>query len=227
MLGGLSVAQKQQMVLSTSLCTLVRACEWDLTNEISQTRRDLHYLPLIIAQPTIVNNANCNNIITKLLKFAGYIYDYKILSGNICGLILKNKMATTGVSFSVMKQCVEIFPLSPLEQKDIIGGVLKFSGYIHYYKILPGNIFGLILKNKLVTMGISLMVTKEFYTFLSFFSSMASWMSSWLIFWNSFIYPQYILQIFDLEACLIFNKIWPPQTVFFGSQEGLLHILRP
>ena len=37
------------------------------------------------------------------LKFTGYVPHYKILTENIFGLILKNKMATTGVSLSVMK----------------------------------------------------------------------------------------------------------------------------
>ena len=37
------------------------------------------------------------------LKFAEYVLHYKILTGNIFGLILKNKMAATGVSLSVMK----------------------------------------------------------------------------------------------------------------------------
>ena len=57
------------------------------------------------------------NIIARLLKFVGYIHFYRICSGNIFGLILKYKMAATGVSLSVMKQCVEIFPLTPQEQK--------------------------------------------------------------------------------------------------------------
>ena len=39
-------------------------------------------------------------IIGRDVKFAGYVHDYKILTENIFGLILKNKMATTGVSFS-------------------------------------------------------------------------------------------------------------------------------
>ena len=43
------------------------------------------------------------NIIYRLLKFAGYIHCHKILPGNIFGRILKNKMATTGVSLSVVK----------------------------------------------------------------------------------------------------------------------------
>ena len=42
-------------------------------------------------------------IIGRDLKFAGYVPHYKILTGNIFGLILKNKMAATGASFSVMK----------------------------------------------------------------------------------------------------------------------------
>ena len=42
-------------------------------------------------------------VIGRDLKFAGYVPHYKILTGNIFGLILKNKMAATGVSLSVMK----------------------------------------------------------------------------------------------------------------------------
>ena len=34
-----------------------------------------------------------------------------------------------------------------------IGRVLKFAGYFHHYKILPGYIFGLILKNRKAAMG--------------------------------------------------------------------------
>ena len=37
------------------------------------------------------------------LKFAVYVPHYKILTRNILGLILKNKMATKGISLSVMK----------------------------------------------------------------------------------------------------------------------------
>ena len=37
------------------------------------------------------------------LKFAGYVCYYKIVTGSIFGLILKNKMAVTGVFLSVMK----------------------------------------------------------------------------------------------------------------------------
>ena len=37
------------------------------------------------------------NIIASFLKFAVYINNHKMLSGNIFGLILRNKMAATGV----------------------------------------------------------------------------------------------------------------------------------
>ena len=43
------------------------------------------------------------NIIASFLKFPGYINNHKMLSGNIFGLILRNKMAATGVFLSVMK----------------------------------------------------------------------------------------------------------------------------
>ena len=43
------------------------------------------------------------NIIASFLKFAVYINNHKMLSGNIFGLILRNKMAATGVFLSVMK----------------------------------------------------------------------------------------------------------------------------
>ena len=33
-------------------------------------------------------------------------------------------------------------------KKNIIPSLLKFAGYIHNHKILPGNIFGLILKKQ-------------------------------------------------------------------------------
>ena len=42
-------------------------------------------------------------VIGRDLKFTGYVPHYKILTGNIFGLILKNKMAATVVSLSVMK----------------------------------------------------------------------------------------------------------------------------
>ena len=42
-------------------------------------------------------------IIVRLLKFTGYVHHYKVLNGNNFKLILKNKMAATGVSWSVMQ----------------------------------------------------------------------------------------------------------------------------
>ena len=41
-------------------------------------------------------------------------------------------------------------------KKNIIASLLKFAGYIHNHKILPGNIFGLILKNKMATRDVYL-----------------------------------------------------------------------
>ena len=74
----------------------------------------------------------------RLLKFAVYIHNHKILPGNIFGLILKNKMATTGV----FRLSVRSF-VGPLEQR-VIGRNRKFTGYVHHFKIFTENIFGLI-----------------------------------------------------------------------------------
>ena len=51
----------------------------------------------------------------------------------------------------------------PSRAKGIIGRDLKFPGYIPHYKILTGNIFGLILKNKMAATGVSLLVMKSAY----------------------------------------------------------------
>ena len=67
----------------------------------------------------------------------------KILPGDIFGLILKNKMAATGV-FSTLSEKF----CWPSRAKGVIGRDLKFAGYIHHYKVLTGNIFGLILKTR-------------------------------------------------------------------------------
>ena len=53
-------------------------------------------------------------------------------------------------------QCVERFHRYRSNVKNIIASLLKFAGYIHSHKILPGNIFGLILKNKMAATGVSL-----------------------------------------------------------------------
>ena len=47
--------------------------------------------------------------------------------------------------------------------KGILGRDLKFAGFVHHYKILTGNIFGLILKIKMAAMGVSLSVLKSAY----------------------------------------------------------------
>ena len=54
------------------------------------------------------------------------------------------------------------FLVTPLEAQVIIGRLLKFSGYIHYHKILPGNIFGLILKNKMAATGVFRLSARSF-----------------------------------------------------------------
>ena len=45
----------------------------------------------------------------------------------------------------------------PFRAKGIISKDLKFAGYVHHYKILRGNIFGLMLKNKMAAKGIFVM----------------------------------------------------------------------
>ena len=44
-----------------------------------------------------------------------------------------------------------------------MGRDLKFTGYVPHYKILTGNVFGLILKNETAAKGISLSVMKSAY----------------------------------------------------------------
>ena len=46
-------------------------------------------------------------------------------------------------------------------EKNIIAS-LKFAGYIHNHKILPGNTFGLILKKKMAATGVYSTFSKEF-----------------------------------------------------------------
>ena len=105
--------------------------------------------------------SNEKNIISSLLKFAGYIHNHKILAGNIFGLILKNKMAATGVFSTFSKDfCWHS------RAKGIIGRDRKFAGYVPHYKILIGSIFDLILKNKMVATGVFLSVIKSTYSSL-------------------------------------------------------------
>ena len=102
--------------------------------------------------------SNKKNIIASVLKFARYIYNHKILPANIFGLILKNKMAATGVFFTFSKDF-----WWPSRPKGIIGRDLKFAGYVPHYKILTRNILGHILKDKMAATGISLSVMKSAY----------------------------------------------------------------
>ena len=100
--------------------------------------------------------SNEKSIIASLLKFTGYIHYHKILPGNIFRLILKNKMAARDVYSTLSKDCCW-----PSRAKGIIGRYLKFVGCVPHYKILTGNIFGLILKNKMAATGVSLSVMKS------------------------------------------------------------------
>ena len=81
-----------------------------------------------------------------------------MLPGNIFGLILKNKMAARDVYSTLNKDFCWSF-----RAKGIMGRDIKFTGYVPHYKILTGNVFGLILKNKMVAKGISLSVMKSAY----------------------------------------------------------------
>ena len=81
-----------------------------------------------------------------------------MLPGNIFGLILKSKMAARDV-YSTLNQDF----CWPSKAKGIIGSDLKFAGYVPHYKIFTGNIFGLILKNKMAATGVSLSVMKSAY----------------------------------------------------------------
>ena len=81
--------------------------------------------------------------------------NHKMLPGNIFGLILKNKMAARDVYSTLNKDFCW-----PSRAKDIMDRDLKFAGYVPHYKILTGNVFGLILKNKMAAKGISLSVMK-------------------------------------------------------------------
>ena len=80
------------------------------------------------------------------------------MPGNVFGLILKNKMAARDVYSTLSKDFCW-----PSRAKGIIGRNLKFAGYVPHYKILTGNIFGLILKNKMVATGVFLSVMKSAY----------------------------------------------------------------
>ena len=98
------------------------------------------------------------NIISTLLKFAGYIHNHKILPGNIFGLIFEKQDGRHRRFFDFQQGLCW-----PSRAKGIIGRDLKFAGYVQHYKILTGYIFGLIVKNKMAASGISLSVMKSAY----------------------------------------------------------------
>ena len=87
--------------------------------------------------------SNEKNIIASLLKFAGYIHNHNILPGNIFSLILKNKMAARDLYSTLIKDFCW-----PSRAQGIIDRDLKFARHVPVYKILTGNIFGLILKKQ-------------------------------------------------------------------------------
>ena len=64
---------------------------------------------------------------------------------------------TLGPSFKVKRELPKVkVPMTYLSRANgIIGRDLKFAGYVHHYKILTENIFGLILKNKMTATGVS------------------------------------------------------------------------
>ena len=72
-------------------------------------------------------------------------------------------------------QCVERSYRYCANEKNIIASLLKFAGYIHNHKMLPGNIFGLILKNKMAATGVSLSVIKSAYISLIFGPRVLGW----------------------------------------------------
>ena len=81
-----------------------------------------------------------------------------MLPGNIFGFILKNNMAARDIYSTLNKDFCW-----PSRAKGIIGRDLKFAGYVPQYKVLTGNIFYLILKNKMAATGVCLSVMKSAY----------------------------------------------------------------
>ena len=64
---------------------------------------------------------------------------------------------------SLRRRCsVERFYRYRSNEKNIIASLLKFAGYIHNHKILPGNIFGFILKNKMAATDVFSTFSKDF-----------------------------------------------------------------
>ena len=83
-------------------------------------------------------------------------------------------MATTGIFFTFSKDFCW-----PSRAKGIIGRDLKFAGYVpHYKKILTGNIFGLIFKNKMAATAVSLSVMKSAYITLIIGPRVLGWQTN-------------------------------------------------
>ena len=59
-------------------------------------------------------------------------------------------------------QCVERFHRYCSKENNILVSLLKFAGYIHNHKVLPGNIFGLILKNKMAATSVFQLSARTF-----------------------------------------------------------------
>ena len=57
-------------------------------------------------------------------------------------------MDTMDLTLLRLRHRLERFHRYRSNEKNIIASLLKFAGYIHSHKILPGNIFGLILKKQ-------------------------------------------------------------------------------
>ena len=57
--------------------------------------------------------------------------------------------------------------------KTIIARASKFAGYVHHWKNLPGNLFLLILKNKMAATGVNKMAAMDFFSI--FFSGVLPW----------------------------------------------------
>ena len=81
-----------------------------------------------------------------------------MLPGNIFGFILKNQIAARDIYSTLNKDFCW-----PSRARGIMGRDLRFAGYVPHYKILTGNVFGLILKNKMAAKDISLSVMKSAY----------------------------------------------------------------
>ena len=86
------------------------------------------------------------NICNKFFSvFGGFLINciHRIASGGYYGFCF--------VTPPPPPQCVERFHSYQYNEKNIKASLLKFTGYIHNHKMMPGNIFGLILKNKMAT----------------------------------------------------------------------------